>query len=202
MNNDNILSPKDGLTNLNQVSIQKKIILGIQHTFTMFGATVLVPILTGFDISVSLFMAGISTLLFHLVTKGKIPAFLGSSFAFIAPVLSVLYLVTGTPQSTDPNVLLANPLAREALPYAQGGLVVAGIIYLIMSGFIAIFGVERVISFFPPIVTGPIIMVIGLKLAPVAIGMASGNWMLAVVSFGIVTIVSVYGRGFLKVYRF
>lgn len=199
MNNDNILSPKDSLTNLNQVSIQKKIILGIQHTFTMFGATVLVPILTGFDISVALFMAGIGTLLFHLVTKGKIPAFLGSSFAFIAPILSVLYLVTGTPQTTEPGVLLANPLVAEALPYAQGGLVVAGIIYLIMSAFIAIFGVERVISFFPPIVTGPIIMVIGLKLAPVAIGMASSNWMLAIVSFAIVTAVSIYGKGFLKV---
>ncbi|WP_432667536.1 solute carrier family 23 protein [Wukongibacter baidiensis] len=199
MNNDNILSPKDAVTDLNQVSIQKKIILGIQHTFTMFGATVLVPILTGFDISVSLFMAGIGTLLFHLVTKGKIPAFLGSSFAFIAPVLSVLYLVTGTPQSTDPNVLLANPLVADALPYAQGGLVVAGIIYLIMAGLIAVFGVEKVISFFPPIVTGPIIMVIGLKLAPVAIGMASSNWALAIVSFAIVTAVSIYGRGFLKV---
>lgn len=179
MNNDNILSPKNIDTNLNQISLQKKIILGIQHTFTMFGATVLVPIITGFDISVALFMAGIGTLLFHLITKGKVPAFLGSSFAFIAPILAVV--------------------EKANLQYAQGGLVVAGIIYLIMAGLITIFGVEKVISFFPPIVTGPIIMVIGLKLAPVAVDMASGNWMLAIVSFSIVTAVSIYGRGFLKV---
>jgi len=199
MNNDNILTPKDITTNLTQISIQKKIILGIQHTFTMFGATVLVPILTGFDISIALFMAGIGTLLFHLVTKGKVPAFLGSSFAFIAPVLSVLYLVTQTPATAKPEELFASPLFAEALPYAQGGLVVAGLVYLVMAGLIAIFGVEKIISFFPPIVTGPIIMVIGLKLAPTAIGMASSNWMLAIVSFGIVTAVSIYGRGFLKV---
>ncbi len=176
---DNVLSQKDIDMNLNQISLQKKVILGIQHTFTMFGATVLVPIITGFDISVTLFMAGIGTLLFHLITKGKVPAFLGSSFAFIAPVLAVA--------------------EKANLQYAQGGLVVAGLIYLIMAGLITIFGAEKVISFFPPIVTGPIIMVIGLKLAPVAIDMASGNWMLAIVSFGIVTAVSVYGRGFLKV---
>lgn len=145
----------------------------------MFGATVLVPIITGFDISVALFMAGIGTLLFHLITKGKVPAFLGSSFAFIAPVLA----------------------AAEAadLQHAQGGLVVAGLVYLAMAGLISIFGTEKIISFFPPIVTGPIIMVIGLKLAPVAIDMASGNWVLAIVSFSIVTAVSIYGKGFIKV---
>lgn len=199
MNNDNILSPKNVTTNLNQISIQKKIILGIQHTFTMFGATVLVPILTGFNVSIALFMAGIGTLLFHLATKGKVPAFLGSSLAFIAPVLSVLYLMTQTPSTATPEELFSSPLFAQAMPYAQGGLVVAGLVYLVMSGLIAIFGVERIISFFPPIVTGPIIMVIGLKLAPTAIGMASSNWMLAIVSFSIVTIVSIYARGFLKV---
>lgn len=196
MNNDNILSPKDIAGNLNQISLQKKIILGIQHTFTMFGATVLVPIITGFDISVALFMAGIGTLLFHLVTNGKIPAFLGSSFAFIAPIMSVLLLKTGTNAAEE---AFGSPLFGEALAYAQGGLVVAGIVYLLMAGLVAIFGVEKIISFFPPIVTGPIILVIGLKLAPTAIDMASGNWFLAIVSFGIVTAVSIYGRGFLKV---
>ena len=196
MNNDNILSPKDIGGNLNQISLQKKIILGIQHTFTMFGATVLVPIITGFDISVALFMAGMGTLLFHLVTKGKVPAFLGSSFAFIAPIMSVLLLKTGAATTEE---ALASPLFGEALAYAQGGLVVAGIVYLLMAGLVAIFGVEKIISFFPPIVTGPIILVIGLKLAPTAIDMASSNWMLAIVSFGIVTAVSIYGRGFLKV---
>ncbi|SHJ72563.1 uracil-xanthine permease family protein [Paramaledivibacter caminithermalis] len=196
MNNDNILSPKDIGTNIAQISLQKKIILGIQHTFTMFGATVLVPIITGFDISVALFMAGIGTLIFHLVTKGRVPAFLGSSFAFIAPIMSVLLLKTGT---TTPKEAFASPLFEEGLAYAQGGLVIAGLVYLIMAGLVSIFGVEKIISFFPPIVTGPIIMVIGLKLAPTAIDMASSNWLLAIVSFSIVTAVSIYGRGFLKV---
>jgi uracil permease len=166
-------------TNLNAISLHKKIILGIQHTFTMFGATVLVPLITQMDISVALFMAGVGTLLFHLITKGKVPAFLGSSFAFIAPILAVAEM--------------------SNLQYAQGGLVVAGLVYLIMAGLISIFGVEKIISFFPPVITGPIIMVIGLKLAPVAIDMASSNWLLAIVSFSIVTAVSIYGRGFLKV---
>ncbi|MCT4562893.1 MAG: NCS2 family nucleobase:cation symporter [Maledivibacter sp.] len=196
MNNDNTLSPKDIGTNLNQISLHKKIILGIQHTFTMFGATVLVPIITGFNISVALFMAGIGTLLFHSVTKGKVPAFLGSSFAFIAPILSVLLLKTGAATTEE---ALASPLLGEGLAYAQGGLVVAGIIYLMIAALVAVFGVEKIISFFPPIVTGPIILVIGLKLAPTAIDMASSNWILAIVSFGIVTAVSIYGRGFLKV---
>ncbi len=162
-----------------EISLNKKVVLGMQHTFTMFGATVLVPIITGFDISVALFMAGIGTLLFHLITKGKVPAFLGSSFAFIAPVMAAM--------------------EASSIEYAQGGLVVAGLVYLVMAGLISIFGTEKIISFFPPIITGPIIIVIGLKLAPTAINMASGNWLLAIVSFAIVTAVSIYGKGFIKV---
>jgi uracil permease len=155
------------------------ITLGIQHTFTMFGATVLVPIITGMNISVALFMAGIGTLLFHVITQGKVPAFLGSSFAFIAPILAVAQ--------------------THGMEYAQGGVVVAGLIYLILAGLIAVFGIERVLKFFPPVVTGPIIIVIGLKLAPTAISMASGDWLLAIVAFIIVTVVSVFAKGFLKV---
>jgi len=181
---------------VNFVSIQKKTILGLQHTFTMFGATVLVPIITGFDVSVALFMAGMCTLLFHLITKGKVPAFLGSSFAFIAPMLTVLYTITGASTTEE---ALASPLANDAMAYAQGGIVVAGVVYLIISALITKFGSEKVMSFFPPIVTGPIIMVIGLKLAPTAIDMASSNWPLAIASFAIVTMVSIYARGFLKV---
>ncbi|RKD20885.1 uracil permease [Caminicella sporogenes DSM 14501] len=177
--NETLPLTRDLSANPKEIPIQKKIILGLQHTFTMFGATVLVPLITGMDISIALFMAGIGTLLFHLITKGKVPAFLGSSFAFIAPILAVAEM--------------------SDMQHAQGGLVVAGLVYLVMAGLIGIFGVEKIISFFPPIVTGPIIMVIGLKLAPVAINMASSNWLLAIVSFGIVTAVSIYGRGFLKV---
>ncbi|MCK5763528.1 MAG: uracil permease [Clostridiales bacterium] len=170
---------QNAITDINQLPLYKTIILGIQHTFTMFGATVLVPIITGLDISVALFMAGLGTLIFHLITKGKVPAFLGSSFAYIAPIL----LVAST----------------SGIAYAQGGIVVAGLIYIVLSLLINIYGTEKIIKFFPPVVTGPIIIVIGLKLAPVAIDMASTNWMLAVVTFSIVTIVSVFGKGFIKV---
>ena len=159
--------------------LMQTIILGLQHGFTMFSATVLVPIITGLDISVALLMAGIGTLVFHFVTKNKVPAFLGSSFAFIAPIL----LVT----------------ERFGMAYALGGIVVAGLIYLLFSFLVNNFGPEKIISFFPPVVTGPVIMVIGLKLAPTAIGMASENWWLALVGFAIVVVVSTFTRGFLKV---
>ncbi|MBU5675326.1 NCS2 family nucleobase:cation symporter [Alkaliphilus sp. MSJ-5] len=157
----------------------KKIILGMQHTFTMFGATVLVPLITGIDISVALFMAGVGTLLFHFLTKNKIPVFLGSSFAFIAPMLMVSEMY--------------------GIPYVQGGIVVAGLTYVIIAGLVYFFGHEKIVEYFPPIVTGPIIMVIGLKLAPTAIDMASQNWLLAVVSLLIVIGVSIYAKGFFQV---
>lgn len=169
-----------------QISMSKRILLGMQHTFTMFGATVLVPIITGLDISVALFMAGVCTLLFHFITKKKVPVFLGSSFAFIAPIAAVVEMV-GARGGAD------------GLAYARGGIVVAGMVYVVVAGLIYVFGVKKVVEFFPPIVTGPIILVIGLKLAPTAIGMASGNWMLAIVSFLTVVAVSIYAKGFLKV---
>jgi len=170
---------QDAIVNINELPWYKTITLGIQHVFTMFGATVLVPIITGMDISVALFMAGLGTLVFHWITRGKIPAFLGSSFAFIAPILAVS--------------------AASGMAYAQGGLVVAGLVYLVLSGLITLFGVEKIIRFFPPVVTGPMIIVIGLKLAPTAIDMASTDWPLAMVAFAIVTVVSVFGRGFVRV---
>lgn len=167
------------ITDVSQLGTPKMLTLGLQHAFTMFGATVLVPIITGLDISVSLFLAGIGTLIFHFFTKGMVPAFLGSSFAFIAPMLAVA--------------------SSHGLDYARGGIVVAGFVYLILAGLIHVFGVEKVIRFFPPIVTGPIIIVIGLKLAPVAVDMASADWLLAAIAFVIVTAVSVYAKGFLRV---
>lgn len=167
------------ITDVTQLSKAKMITLGVQHTFTMFGSTVLVPIITGLDVSASLFLAGVGTLLFHLITKGQVPAFLGSSFAFIAPILAV----AGT----------------HGLEYARGGIVVAGFVYLILAALMQIFGSDRIIKFFPPVVTGPIIIVIGLKLAPVAIDMASADWLLAFIAFVIVTVVSVFAKGFLRI---
>ncbi len=169
----------NAITDVKELGVPKMMTLGMQHAFTMFGATILVPIITGLDISVSLFLAGVGTLLFHLITKGKVPAFLGSSFAFIAPMLAVA--------------------ETHGLEYARGGIVVAGAVYLILAALMKVFGTDRVIKFFPPVVTGPIIIVIGLKLAPVAIGMASGDWALAFIAFALVTAVSVYAKGFLKV---
>jgi len=167
------------IQDVTQLSKGKFLTLGLQHTFTMFGATVLVPIITGLNVSASLFLAGVGTILFHLITKGQVPAFLGSSFAFIAPILAVA--------------------ETHGLEYARGGIVVAGLIYLILAALIKIFGTEKVVKFFPPIVTGPIIIVIGLKLAPTAVSMASSDWLLAIIAFCVVTAVSVFAKGFLQI---
>lgn len=160
------------------VSSGKVFVLGLQHTFTMFGATVLVPLLTGMNVSVALFMAGCGTLLFHVITKGKMPVFLGSSFAFIGAIVACS--------------------ESYGLPFALGGIFIAGILYVIMAGVVYFVGVEKVVKLFPPIVTGPIIMAIGLNLAGAAIGNASSNWLLALFSFAIVVIVNIFFKGFLK----
>ena len=162
-----------------KISLLQLLILGLQHTFTMFGATVLVPLLTGLDVGVALFTAGIGTLWFHLVTKRKVPIFLGSSFAFIAPVALVV--------------------KQWGIPAAQGGIIVAGLLYGLMAVLVYFLGCEFIENLLPPVVTGPIIMVIGLNLAPVAIKNASQNWMVALIVLTTVILVSMYGKGFFKV---
>lgn len=154
------------------------LVLGLQHAFTMFGATVLVPILTGFSVSVALFTAGLGTLWFHLVTNRKVPIFLGSSFAFIAPVALVVQ--------------------EKGIPAAQGGIIVAGLLYCIMAALMYFLGPKFMESLLPPIVTGPIIMVIGLNLAPTAIESASQNWLIAIAVLLVVAYVNLYAKGFLK----
>lgn len=154
------------------------LVLGLQHTFTMFGATVLVPLLTGLDVSVALFTAGIGTLWFHLVTKRRVPIFLGSSFAFIAPVALVI--------------------KEMGIPAAQGGIIVAGLLYCVLAVIIYFVGPKFMESLLPPVVTGPIIMVIGLNLAPVAIGSASKNWIIALIVLATVAFVNLYVKGFLR----
>ncbi|SHH35387.1 uracil permease [Caloranaerobacter azorensis DSM 13643] len=161
-------------------NLGRKGILGLQHVIAMFGATVLVPILTGLNPAVALFSAGVGTLIFHFVTKGKVPVFLGSSFAFI-PVINAV----------------ANQYGD--IRYAQGGIIVAGALYLILSMLIYIYGADKIKSFFPPIVTGPMIIVIGLILSPVAIQMASKNWLVAFVVVFTVIGVSIFSKGFFKV---
>ena len=177
----------EGLFDARQLGIPRMLLLGIQHTFAVFGATVLVPIITGLDVSTTLLMAGLGTLLFHLITRGKVPAFLGSSFAFLGGYAAVApMLEDGTPNT-------------ELLPYACGGVVVAGLIYVIMSGLIKVFGVKKIMRFFPPVVTGPIIIAIGLILAPSAITNCSENWLLAFVAFALIVVCNIWGKGMVKI---
>lgn len=159
----------------------KMLILGFQHVFAMFGATVLVPLLTGLSVSVTLFCAGIGTIWFYIITKRKIPIFLGSSFAFIGAFASIA--------SGD----------KELMPYATLGVVCAGLIYVVLAILFAIFGAKKVMKLFPPVVTGPVIILIGLILAATAVSSASANWILAVIAIAIVICVNLFGKGMIKI---
>jgi len=187
-----IVIGEEGIYDARQLGTGKMLILGFQHVFAMFGATVLVPIITGLSVSTTLLMAGIGTLLFHLITKGKVPAFLGSSFAFLGGFAAVApKLADSTGALTVPNT--------EMLPYACGGVVFAGLVYVIVSALIRCFGVKRVMKFFPPVVTGPIIISIGLILTPSAITNASTNWLLAIVALAIIIGCNIWGKGMVKI---
>ena len=164
----------------------RMLLLGAQHLFAMFGATVLVPLLTGLDVSTTLLMAGLGTLLFHLITGGKVPAFLGSSFAFLGGYAAVAPMIDGKPN-------------LEMLPYACGGVMFAGIVYLIVAALIRIFGVKKVMRLFPPVVTGPIIIAIGLTLAPTAIDSARTDWLLAFIAIALIIICNIFGKGMIRI---
>ncbi len=172
-----------GIYNARELGVPRMLILGVQHTFAMFGATVLVPLLTGLSVSTTLLCAGIGTLLFHLVNKGKVPAFLGSSFAY----LGGFTIVTNNG---------ANP---ENLPYACAAVACSGLVYLAVSALIGVFGIGRIMRFFPPVVTGPIIIAIGLILAPSAISNCATNWLLAVVALAVVIVCNIWGKGMVKI---
>ena len=169
------------------LGVGKTLILGLQHTFAMFGATVLVPILTGLPISTTLLFAGLGTLLFHLLTKGQVPAFLGSSFAFLGGYAAVAPLL----EDGSPNT--------EMLPYACGGVFCAGLVYLLLSALIKGFGAGKVMRFFPPVVTGPIIIAIGPILAPSAINNCATNWPVAIIALVTVIFFNIWGRGMAKI---
>ena len=166
-------------------------ILGLQHMFAMFGATVLVPTLSGLDVATTLLFAGIGTLLFHLLTKGKVPAFLGSSFAFIGGYNAVRTIGT----NADGSAIYNNDL----LAYACFGVAIAGLMYIILSTLFKIFGVKKVMRYFPPIVTGPIIIAIGLTLSSSAITNCRANWLVAVVAILIVIGFNMWGKGMAKI---
>lgn len=177
----------EGIYDARKLGTPKMIVLGFQHMFAMFGATVTVPLLTGLDISTTLLFAGLGTLLFHCLTKFKVPAFLGSSFAFIGGYLAV------APLNADGS---GN---KEMLPYACLGVACAGLLYLILAGIIKLVGINKVMKLFPPVVTGPIIMAIGLGLAPSAITNCASNWWLAIIALVLVVIFNIFGKGMVKI---
>lgn len=175
----------------------RMLLLGLQHMFAMFGATVLVPILVnnyfegeGLSVQVTLFCAGVGTLFFHFVTKRKVPAFLGSSFAFLGGFAMIAQLDTG---------IYADMTMGEKLPYACGGIVVAGLLYLVLALVIKLVGVKKVMRLLPPVVTGPIIICIGLSLASSAVSNARCNWLIAIIAFAVIVIFNIWGKGMFKI---
>lgn len=165
----------------------KMLLLGFQHVFAMFGATVLVPTLTGLSVSSTLLFAGLGTLLFHLITKRKVPAFLGSSFAFLGGYSAVKSLVVDS--GTGANWI----------PYAGVGVACAGLLYVIVSQLFRLFGAGKVMRYFPPVVTGPIIICIGITLANSAVNNCANNWWIAMLAVLIVVVFNIWGKGMLKI---
>ena len=178
---------QDAIYNAKELGTGKTVVLGIQHMFAMFGSTVLVPLLTGLDVSTTLLFAGIGTLLFHLLTKRMVPAFLGSSFAFLGGYAVVAPLL----EDGSSNV--------EMIPYACFGVACAGLLYLVMAALIKRFSAKRIMKYFPPIVTGPIIIAIGLTLSQSAIDSCSKNWVIALTAIVVVIICNVFGKGMVKI---
>ncbi len=177
------------------LGLPKMLVLGLQHMFAMFGATVLVPILVNnyglpLSIQTTLFFAGIGTLFFHVCTRLKVPAFLGSSFAFLGGFEAVSKLDSGKYAAME---------APEKLQYACGGMVVAGLLYVLLAGVIKLVGVKKVMRFLPPVVTGPIIILIGLNLAPSAVNNAKTCWWLALVAMAIIVAANIWGKGMIKI---
>ena len=168
----------------------KTLVLGAQHLFAMFGATVLVPAITGLNVSTTLLFAGLGTLLFHLITGRKVPAFLGSSFAFLGGYAAIAPTVDAAGNAVNNAALL---------PYACAGVAVAGLVYLVLAGFFKVYGAKQVMRFFPPIVTGPIIICIGLTLAKSAIDNCNSNWLVALVAIAVVVICNIWGKGMVKI---
>lgn len=184
---DKIKIGQEGIHDARRLGTPKMVVLGFQHMFAMFGATVTVPLLTGLDISTTLLFAGLGTLLFHCLTKFKVPAFLGSSFAFLGGYAAIAPMAAdGTPN-------------KEMLPYACLGVACAGLVYLVVSALVKFVGVNKVMKLFPPVVTGPIIIAIGLGLAPSAVNNCSSNWYLAVIALVLVIFFNIFGKGMIKI---
>ncbi len=173
-------------------------LLSVQHLFAMFGATILVPLTTGLNPSLALFTAGVGTLIFHLCTKFQVPVFLGSSFSFMPAIIAVI-------QENE-------VLHPERIPYVQGGIIAAGVLYLIFAFIVYLVGVDRIKKIFPPVVTGPVIVVIGVGLSSTAINDCTGwadlshgvsaqaglNIAIALFTLVMVVVFSIFAKGFFK----
>ena len=177
---------ENGIRDARTLGTPKMLLLGFQHMFAMFGATVLVPALTGLSVSATLLFAGLGTLLFHFLTKGKVPAFLGSSFAFIGGYAAV-------------HALIGDTAELNWIPYAGVGVACAGLLYAVLSALFKGFGAHKVMRFFPPIVTGPIIICIGMTLANSAINNCAANWWIAILAIAIVIVCNIWGKGMIKI---
>ena len=188
MGKEKVIIGDEGIFDARKLGVPKMLLLGFQHMFAMFGATVLVPMLTGLDVATTLLMAGLGTLLFHLITKCKVPAFLGSSFAFLGGYAAV------APAEGKGGLTQA-----QLLPYACIGVACAGLVYLVLAGLIRLVGIKKVMRFFPPVVTGPIIIAIGLGLAGSAVDNCKTNWPIALVALLVVIFFNVWGKGMLKI---
>ena len=185
------MNQPQGIYDARQLGRPKMFVLGAQHMFAMFGATVLVPALTGMSVSATLLFAGLGTLLFHFLTKWKVPAFLGSSFAFIGGYQAIAPMIANEDGSLSSNT--------EMLPYACFGVVLAGLLYVVLAALFKVFGTKAVMRYFPPIVTGPIIICIGLTLSSTAITNCRSNWAIALVAIAIVVVCNIWGKGMVKI---
>ncbi len=190
------MNTNEAIRDARALGVPKMLVLGLQHMFAMFGATILVPILVNnvyglpLSIQTTLFFAGFGTLFFHLCTKLKVPAFLGSSFAYLGGFEAMGKMDSG---------IYAGMEAAEKLQYACGGVVAAGLLYLVLAAIIKVVGVHKVMRFLPPVVTGPIIICIGLNLAPSAVTNASECWWLALIAMAIIIVCNIWGRGMIKI---
>ena len=179
---------QEGIYDAASLGKGKMLVLGFQHMFAMFGATVLVPLITGLSVSATLLFAGIGTLVFHFITKFKVPAFLGSSFAFLGGYAAVVEL--GAAEGMSQTV---------ALTYACVGVFCAGLLYFVLAALIKAYGVQKTMRFFPPVVTGPIIISIGLILSSSAINNCQANWWIALLAIAIIVICNIFGKGMIKI---
>ena len=182
------MNEQKAIYNARELGVPKTVVLGLQHLFAMFGATVLVPIITGLSVSTTLLFAGLATLFMHFVTGRKVPVFLGSSFAFLGGYAIV-----------KEAAVKAGYTEQTGLVYACIGVACAGLLYLVLSFVCKTYGSKKVMKFFPPIVTGPIIMCVGLHLAPSAINNCNENWGIAIVAIAVVIICNIWGKGMIKI---